>query len=364
MSSKKIFLIFLFLLFFVPQSFVFAIATRISPVRIDRLVYPGQVLEEKITIANLSDSPTTYYFYLADFRASGEMGEAELVAPGTEKEYSLVSWIKITGEPIQLGPKEEKEISFQIKIPDNASPGGYYGAIIAATAPPQVRGEGRERGAIIGVAQQTACLVLLQIAGPVEENAMVREFSTDKDFYFQIPLEVKFISRIQNLGNVHIKPSGIIEIKNYFGKTIETIPVNQDGANVLPKTIRRFENSWKRDIGFGKYTASLALTYGTPPDRGGQGIKSLYAQTSFWILPLKIVLPIAVGILIFVTLFVLFLRFYKQLAIKSALEEAGIPPSLRARGRKKPALPLIFTFILILLAILIIFALIYLLFLI
>jgi hypothetical protein len=364
MPSKKIFLILLFLLFFVTQSFVFAIATRISPIRIDRLVYPGQVLEEKITITNLSDSPTTYYFYLTDFRASGEMGEAELVAPGTEKEYSLVSWIKITGEPIQLGPKEEREISFQIKIPQDASPGGYYGAIVAATTPPQVREEGKEKGAIIEVAQQTACLVLLQIAGPVEENAMVREFSTDKDFYFKIPFEVKFISRIQNLGNVHIKPSGIIEIKNYFGKAIETIPVNQDGANVLPKTIRRFENSWKKDIGFGKYTASLTLTYGTPPDRGGQGIKSLYAQTSFWILPLKIVLPIAVGILIFAVLFVLFLRFYKQLAIKSALEEAGIPPSLRPKGRKKPSLPLILTFILILLAILIIFALIYLLFLI
>jgi len=363
MSNKKIFLPFLIFLL-IPHSFVFGIATRISPVRIDRLVFPGQVLEEKITIVNLSDSPNTYYFYLADFRAGGEMGEAELVAPGTEKEYSLVSWIKITGEPIQLGPKEEKEISFQIKIPDNASPGGYYGAIVAATAPPQLRGEGRERGAVVGVAQQTACLVLLQIAGPVEEEAMVREFSTDKDFYFQIPFKIKFISRIQNLGNVHIKPSGIIEIKNYFGKTIETLPVNPDGANVLPKTIRRFENSWEKDIGFGRYTASLALTYGTPPDRGGQGIKSLYAQTSFWILPLKIILPIVAGILTFVTIFVLFLRFYKQLAIKTALEEAGIPFSLKPRGRKRPALPLILTFILILLAILIIFALIYLLFLI
>jgi len=363
MRNKKFFLLFL-ILFLIPHHFVFGIATRISPIRIDRLVFPGQVLEEKITIANLSDSPATYYFYLADFRAAGEMGEAELVAPGTEKEYSLVSWIKITGEPIELGPKEEKEILFQIKIPDNASPGGYYGAIVAATTPPQVRGEGRERGAIVGIAQQTACLVLLQIAGPVEEEAMVREFSTDKDFYFQIPFEVKFISRIQNLGNVHIKPSGIIEIKNQFGKTIETIPVNPDGANVLPKTIRRFENSWKRDTGFGKYTASLVLSYGTPPDRGGQGIKSLYAQTSFWILPLKIVLPIAIGILVFVIIFILFLRFYKQLAIKTALEEAGIPPSLRIRGRKRPTLPLILTFILILLAILIIFALIYILFLI
>jgi len=363
MLSKKIFLPLFIFLFLVPQTLIFAIATRISPVRIDRLVYPGQVLEEKITITNLSDSPTTYYFYLTDFRASGEMGEAELVAPGTEKEYSLVSWIKITGEPIQLGPKEEKEISFQIKIPQDASPGGYYGAIVAATTPPQVKEEGREKGAIIGIAQQTASLVLLQIAGPVEEKAMVREFSTEKDFYFQIPFEVKFISRIQNLGNVHIKPSGIIEIKNYLGKVIETIPVNQDGANVLPKTIRRFENPWKKDIGFGKYTASLTLTYGTPPDRGGQGIKSLYAQTSFWILPLKIVLPVGIAILIFVIIFILFLKFYKQLAIKTALEEAGIPFSLTRKLRKKPALPLIFTFVLVLLGLLIIVALIYLLFL-
>jgi len=364
MPNRKFFLILLILLFLVPKNFAWGIATRISPVRIDRLVSPGQVLEEKITLANLSDSSVTYYFYLADFKAAGEMGEAELVAPGTEKEYSLVSWIKITGEPIEIGPGQEKEISFQIKIPDNASPGGYYGAIVAATTPPQLKGEGRERGAIIGVAQQTACLVLLQIAGPVEEEARVREFTTDKDFYFKSPFEVKFISRIQNQGNVHIKPSGMIEIKNFFGKTVETLSVNQDGANVLPKTIRRFENTWRKDIGFGKYTASLILNYGTPPDRGGQGIKSLYAQTSFWILPLKIVLPLGAGILIFVIIFVLFLRFYKQLAIKTALEEAGISPSLKLKRGKKPAPPFIFTFVLISLAIVIILALIYLLFLI
>lgn len=361
-NKKFVFLFFLSPFFLFPNS-VFAVATRISPVRIDRLVFPGQVLEESIKIANLSDSPVTYYFYLADFRAVGEMGEAELVAPGTEKEYSLVSWIKITGEGIELGPKEEKEISFQIKIPQDASAGGYYGAIITGTVPPQVRGRGEERGAIIGITQQTACLVLLQIAGPVEEKATVREFFAEKDFYFQTPFNVKFISRISNLGSVHIKPVGLIEIKNLFGKTVATLDVNQDGANVLPKTIRRFENTWQGESGFGKYTASLALTFGTPPDRGGQGIQTLYSQTEFWILPLKIVVPVSVAVFLFLLILILFLKFYKTFAIKTALEEIGIPPSLRPR-KKGPILPFILTLILIFLAIFIIFALIYLLFLI
>jgi len=361
MKTKIIFLlsiVFSFLLF----NFALAVGTTISPFRFDEMADPGQILERTIKVKNVSPNPTTYYFYIADFRASGELGEAELIVPGTMEGYSLASWVKITAEPLNLEPGQEKEIPFQIKIPDNASPGGYYGAIVAATTPPPAKGEGREKGAVITIGQQTASLVLLQIKGPVEEKAMVREFSSEKNFY-SAPFLVKFKTRIQNLGNVHIKPVGFIEVRNIFGKSVARLDVNSNGANVLPRTFRIFQNEWNGDFGFGKYTATLVLTYGTPVNMGGQGNQSLFAETSFWIVPLKIVVPAVLGLIFFLILFIFFLRFYKKAAVKKALTEFGLYPIGSVKKQKTPVLALLLTSLLIVAVIFLIFFLIYYLFL-
>lgn len=319
------FFVFLIGLFFISANIVSAQAVGIgvSPVKIEDIVNPGEIVKETITVKNNSDTAKTLYIYLKDFKADGESGQPKLIVPGTEEGYYLASWIDITNEGIDFLPREEKDITFKINVPAETGPGGYYGAIYFGTKPPQLNIEGEDKGAGMAIGQQTGSLILLQVSGDVIEESLIREFSTDKTFY-STPFEVKFLIRIENLGNVHVKPLGNMVVKNMFGKEIAGIVINESGGNVLPNSIRRFSEIWNGTNGFGKYTAEIGLSYGTSASQGGVGKKSMFSIVTFWIIPWKIIIPAGLSIVFLIALTVLFLKFYKNKAVKRAMQQAGM----------------------------------------
>ncbi len=331
--------------------FVFAQGgIKISPIRIEEIIKPGDIIQKSVKVTNLSSYKTTLYPYRKDFKAAGEAGYPELLSPGSDI-HGCGSWIKISEEGIPFEPGEEREVVFTIEVPQDIGPGGYYGALMFGTVPPEARlkGKGEERGAAITVGQQTGSLILLKVFGKTVEEAMVREFSTDKDVY-SIPFKINFITRIENLGNVHIKPQGSIEIRNMLNRKVGVVKFNEAGANILPNSIRRFETNWEGNIGFGKYTALITLSFGTFTSEGGQGRQTIYAQTSFWIIPWKIIIPSVLALIFTGSLFLLFLRVYKNKAVEKVLREAGL---MRARYIRKyegpsPTLHLVLIIILVL----------------
>lgn len=348
---KKISLFFLlfFLLFFGENTFA-QIGIRASPLRFEEIVEPGQVFTKYIKVTNTADSSQTFYVYVMDFKAGGELGQALLMPPGKEEGPYLSSWVEPPKEGINFAPHQEKQIPITFKVPQNIGPGGYYGAIVVGPRPPEIN---PKEGVVISMTNQVAVLALFRVKGDVFEEALIREFATDKYFYTK-PVGVKFLSRIENIGNVHIKPIGTIEIKNFFGKKIATLEFNPSGANILPKSIRLFENFWKETSGFGKYSASLVLNYGIPIAEGGQGIKSLSSETSFWILPLKILLPGVFSFLFLIFLLIIFVKFYKDKAIKKALEEAGLVKVRYIKKYEGPS-PFVYLLIIVLIVFLLIF---------
>jgi len=300
------------------------IGIKVSPVKVEEIVDPGQVLEEHLKVANESDMPKTFYVYLRDFKAEGESGQARLILPNSEEGYFLASWIEAPAEGIDFAPGEEKVISYRINVPAEVGPGGYYGAIVMGTEPPKLQGTEEDKGAGIAVAQQTASLILLRVKGDVFEEAKVREFNTDKRFY-GTPFDVDFTVRIENAGNVHVKPYGTIAITNMLGKETKLIRVNEKGGNILPGSTRNFADmAWRGTNGFGRYKATLGLTYGASTDEGGQGKSSLIAGLYFWIIPWRIIVPVFLTLFLLSGLFFLFLRLYRNKAIRRAMEQAGM----------------------------------------
>lgn len=299
------------------------IGIKVSPVRLEDIVDPGEVLNEKITVTNQSEVPKILYPYLRDFKAEDETGTPKLIIPGSESGYYLASWIEINTEGINFQPGEERTIDYKIKVPANTGPGGYFGAIVFGTEPPKLFQQSEDKGAGMAIAQQTGSLVLLRVKGDVFEEARIREFKTDKGIY-GTPYDVEFLIRIENVGNVHVKPYGNIHISNMFNREVAVIAVNDRGSNILPKSIRRFTIDWAGKAGFGKYTVSLGLSYGTKTDLGGQGKQTLYTELSFWIIPWKIVIPALISLVVLITLAYLFLRFYKSKAVRRAMQQMGL----------------------------------------
>lgn len=297
------------------------VGIKISPIKIDELVKPGDVLKRTLKVTNTSSDPKTFYLFLSDFVADGESGKALLVTAGSS-EIGMSGWVDISPQGYDFAAGQEIEIPFTIKVPENVAPGGYYGALEVGTQPPKINIEGEDKGAAMSMAQRAACLLILQVAGEVNEDADIREFISDKTFY-GTPFDVKFIERIENKGNTHIKPQGAINIKNMFGKNVSIIRVNENGSNVLRKSVRKFEQEWTDKMAFGRYKAILGLTYGTESSLGGQGKKTLYAERVFWIFPWKIIIPVMLALLLIGAFMAFLLNLYKNKAIKRAMEQLG-----------------------------------------
>jgi hypothetical protein len=147
-------------------------------------------------------------------------------------------------------------------------------------------------------------IVNLRIKGEANETARIRSFSTDH-LVFGKP-SVTFTTRVENPGNVLIKPHGPLEVFNMFGKRVAIINVNDTQNGVFPGHTRPFETLWEeKDFAFGRYQGIVSLIYGDPGHE-----TTVSATLSFWVLPVNIILPI-VGILAFLILAVYFgVRLY------------------------------------------------------
>lgn len=289
-------------------------ALEIAPPLVYLKVDPGQSTTAQIKIRDVSNSPLNVTGDVNDFVANGENGTPKVLLNENQADpYSLKNWV--TPLPtLQLQPKQIKVLTVTFNVPKDASPGGHYGVIRFTGSAPSVSGSG------VGLSASIGSLALLTVSGKINENLSVKTFDVSKNgkagsLFAAAPL--LFTERINNTGNVHEQPQGLVTVKDMFGRTLVTLPVNQPPGNILPSSIRKFTQSLdKSNIGtkhlFGRYTAKLSLKYGA----GSQ--KTLNASLSFWVIPFK-----TVGIVIAVLILAFFilryaLRRYNEAVIKRA----------------------------------------------
>lgn len=279
---------------------------------------PGSSAQEIVKVRNVSSKSQTFYPEVFDFRAIGETGTPEFLINSKEDSYtySLASWVSISKEGITLKPNESAALNFTINVPSNAEPGGRYAGILFGTVPPQ------PKGTEIAISNKVGSLILVRVSGAAKELTNLKEFSTPANFYENPPVD--FLVRVENKGNVHVRPKGNITIKDTFGRKVASLDVNEKEGAVLPESIRRFDKdndelSWSPG-GFtiGKYTATVLLNYGDPA-------KQLTQSVSFWVVPWKILLVIGVGILILILLLILFVKRYNRWVVSRAQKNEQKP---------------------------------------
>lgn len=293
-------------------------AITVSPPLIEIEADKGDTINQTLKVRNETDAPVTYYLTSERFTAGGEEGAPVFVG----EDIGLSTWMDFPVEAITIPGSETIEVPFTINIPDFAGPGGHYAAIFLSTIPPDKR-EGTSQ---VQIASKIGSLVLVRIAGEITEGAEIKEFKTMADTYDSLPVD--FVTRVENTGNVHVKPIGTVLVKNMFGSIAGQVAVNDAGGNVLPKQIRKFETSWvknpnvtqantfwgkyrqqKENYAFGKYTAEMTLAYGTAG-------KLLTAETSFWVIPWNVIIVNLVILIIVVIILYFGIKRYNKWLIK------------------------------------------------
>ncbi|MEI7604116.1 MAG: hypothetical protein WCJ19_03790 [bacterium] len=215
-------------------------------------------------------------------------------SPKYPRTASLSSWITVDKQKFAVAKGETVELNYTIQVPVDAEYGGKYATIAFER---NKQSDDPESQVAIQIRLQFP--ILLNVEGNKQEKLDVIDFKTDKSFYEDA--NVAFSTVVKNSGNVHVAPFGDIKVEGGWfgaGQTIEFNPgYKEDYGYILPdkNVTRKFNTEWKTgDIKFGPYKATLIMQYGTD-----NAITTVTANTSFWIVPWKLILTI-LGVLVLI----------------------------------------------------------------
>lgn len=261
---------------------------------------PGTSQQFSVTLKNLNSKEQKFYLSTRDIIDVAE-NSTPIFSDGREEKtgMELSSWVKLPMTDITLAPGVSEKITFTIDVPQDASPGSHFGSIIISVDPPEIQ----QSGAAVGY--QVANIITLRVTGDAVVDANVRQLSTDR--YFNGSKNVDFSARIENAGNVLIRPIGPVEISNMLGQKVDTFTFNGETQSaVFPGKVREFEFKWTGEgTGFGRYEAVLSAIYG---EEGAK--KTMSSTVSFWILPIKIIGPALAGLAFLLLVTFLFVKLY------------------------------------------------------
>lgn len=289
------YVLFISLMFFLATSALVhaqGAGVRISPAVIEETLEPGRVETFEFEITNLN--PVEQQFFIFTRNISGVTdGGAPIFAEDEFEEtgYALADWITLPVGDVVLQSGESQSFDFTLAVPSDARC-SHFGGIFVSAQPPEIE----KSGAAVGY--QVANIVSIRVNGDCEEEASIRQFSTGKFLYGS--QNIDFNVRIENSGDMLVRPTGPLEVINSLGSTVGTITFNEDRAGIFPGQTREFPDvNWVGDgVGFGRYEARLTPIYGEDGAR-----KTMSSTVTFWILPLNIIGPAAavLGILLLVT---------------------------------------------------------------
>ncbi len=278
------------------------LALSITPPLIKNNVNPGQVWKSSIKLINNNSYEIKVYVQVSDFEGGPEEGTVKFISvdpQSGDSGYLMSRWIAIDLGPISIPAFSSKEIPYVVDVPEDATPGGHYAAVMAGTKP----GDDSGGGSKISISTMLSSLILLSVSGDIDERGRIREFSTNQQVVQDANID--FAVRFENIGNVHIQPQGEIQIYDFWDQEKGKILINhnKETGNVLPGGIRKWNFNWAGEKGFfrmGRYKAVLILSYGQ------QGRETVDRTLYFWVLNFK-VLAYVFGSIIFLVLMIIFL---------------------------------------------------------
>ena len=286
------------------------------PATIEESANPGDTLNQVLKVTNESDTDKEYFIYKKNIRGVDNGGVPLFSEENSDKTgFEITDWLEFQSEPLKVPANSSIDLPIVIRVPEGASPGSHFGGIFISMEPPKLR----EIGA--GVGYEVASIVSIRISGDIIDTARIRSLSTDKLLYGT--KYVKFLAKIENQGNIMIRPRGPLTITSVFGGKPGVVNVNETLMGVFPGTMRDIDFVWSADgLGFGKYEAVLALSYD-----GKDGQKTIDATAVFWVFPIKVMVTILGIVIVIGVLGYIFTRYYINQAIMRSAGGHRIVPT-------------------------------------
>ena len=294
-------LITIFTIFIFPQIAEARVSFSIFPEKFDLVLGRGDNYQGKIKVSNLSSEKLPLSIQIKNFSASDEKGRIAF-EENDDVSFGASQWLKFTEGKFILQAKSFKEVEFNIRVPENAEPRGYYLTALFQSEISLAAGQSSAK-----ILPMLGALFLIKIKGDEEKYP-----SLDKQFELVDlkvppfveagPIPISF--RLKNSDPVHIRVRGKMIDYNLFGNIREEININEQ--TILPGKIRLFElktsaNKFFDKFFLGPYRAELILSTQTWREKIGND-QQLVEEIRFFALPWKLFLVFLA--LIFLMIFI------------------------------------------------------------
>lgn len=208
----------------------FTEAMGVAPAILDLSLRAGEVTHQTVTVINTEDVPRTFQFIKENFSPSTEPGVA--LFDGGAKD-AFPSWIQVNPTELLLSGESQQEVEVTVAVPQGAPSGDYYGVIFVAHSTP------------LHTNPRTAILLFLTVLGQSHFDANMTETSLHATL--SSTRGNTLTVRVQNTGNVYIKPSGTVEVNPLLGAKI-TAPLNPETLRILVGESREWIVPWDESV--------------------------------------------------------------------------------------------------------------------
>ncbi len=259
----------------------------VSPSIIEEVIKPGQDSKIKLEIKNPSHIPLPIKSYICEFDASDEVGGVEFDEDPDSDRLAMPNWGRIEDPDFVLQPNATREVEVILSTPNDLPPGGYYSTIFFEILVPEKFYDASS----LEIGGRVGALLFLVAEGDIVQKGKVSELKILNNILSNGPAqaEVKF----SNTGNVHLRPSGKIEIKNMITGSTKTLEISN--YTVLPQKTRKIETILNDIYWPGLYQIKVVEQYGRDKN-------VTTSQTNFFYLQLHQSLVIIIMLLVLIAI--------------------------------------------------------------
>lgn len=142
-----------------------AINFTVTPIRYEIDINPWESITQTASIRNNGNTTVTLPTTSSDFEARDVSGtprivrKSELVNP----DQQLSTWITLSESSVTLNPWEEKTIEFTINVPEDATPGWHYGAVLFQNNNSESSSDGN-----IAINVDYGVILLVEVSGEID----------------------------------------------------------------------------------------------------------------------------------------------------------------------------------------------------
>ena len=270
---------------------------KVTPVRSDIQVKPGESKTVQVTVSNLTAKSISVTPVANDFIAGDDRGTPALILDADKyaPSHSLKRFMGVLSTAT-IPAKQSKTFNVIITVPKDAQAGGYFGAVRFAPTDPDGGGQ-------VNLSASVASLILLTVPGDFIEKLKLDNFDIQQNAVngdsFRTPDNLQVSFSFENQGNLQIGPYGRLSVKN-GNKVVYDADFNNKNPQdvILPDSSRRWEIPLDKIGTFGHYEVLATFTYGAKN-------QTIEVTKSFWVIPTWMIIAAIATLVVLIAIVIL-----------------------------------------------------------